>query len=96
MATFYAIQQMPLGVSKMILSSRPIFTLIFGRIFLGESLHRVDGVAVVLMLTGVLLVIQPWGEARDVEEGYNDHFYLAAALAFFATALASNIAIILR
>ena len=30
-ATYYAIQEMPLGVSNMILSSKPVFTIIFAR-----------------------------------------------------------------
>ena len=37
MAAYFAIQQMPLSVEKMIVSARPIFTLFFARIFLKEA-----------------------------------------------------------
>ena len=37
LAAYFAIQQMPLSVQKMILSARPIFTVFFARIFLKEA-----------------------------------------------------------
>ena len=37
LAAYFAIQQMPLSVEKMIVSARPIFTILFARIFLKEA-----------------------------------------------------------
>ena len=37
---------MPLGVSKMILGSKPVFAIVFARVFLGEKIHRLDFFAV--------------------------------------------------
>ena len=34
LAAYFALQQMPLSVQKMILSLRPVFTIIFERVFL--------------------------------------------------------------
>ena len=48
--TWFAIQQMPLGVSKMILGSKPIFAIVFARIFLGEKIHRLDFFAVNMIM----------------------------------------------
>jgi drug/metabolite transporter (DMT)-like permease len=30
-ASYFALQQMPLGIQKMILSSKPVFTILFAR-----------------------------------------------------------------
>ena len=96
-ASYYAIQEMPLGVSKMILSSKPVFTILFARLFLGERLFCFDSIPILLMLTGFLLTVQPWNpSSRSLEAGYQDDFLDSAAILFAATILASNSTIILR
>ena len=42
LATFFALQQMPLSVQKMILSLKPVFTMLFERIFLKVSIGVVE------------------------------------------------------
>ena len=96
-ATYYAIQEMPLGVSKMILSSKPVFTILFARLFLKEQLFCFDSIPIILMLTGVLLTVQPWNlSSKSLDAGYQDDFLHSALILFAATILASNSTIILR
>ena len=88
---------MPLGVSNMILSSKPVFTIIFARIFLGERLFCFDAIPIVLMLSGFLLTVQPWNpSSKSLDAGYQDDFLHSALILFAATILASNSTIILR
>ena len=97
MANFYALQQMPLGVVKMIISTKPVFTIIFARIFLKESSDFLDGISVLLLMGGVVTVIQPWDlQSVDPDSGYSENFLLATVLLFLSTGMASNIGIILR
>ena len=42
MAAYFALQQMPLSVQKLIISARPIFTVILARIFLKEPFGKID------------------------------------------------------
>ena len=94
-ASYFALQQMPLGIAKMILSSKPVFTLLFARLFLKERVGWVACLAVLFMLAGVVSAVEPW-QAEHLGEGYKDKFFLSAVILFFATALGSNISIILR
>ena len=97
MANFYALQQMPLGVVKMIISTKPVFTIIFARVFLKEKSDFLDGISILLLMGGVVTVIQPWDlQSADSDSGYSEHFLLATVLLFLSTGMASNIGIILR
>jgi len=97
MANFYALQQMPLGVVKMIISTKPVFTLLFARVFLNESCDLLDGLSVLLMMCGVVTVLHPWDlQTSEIDSGYSEQFLLAAVLLFVSTGMASNIGIILR
>ena len=42
LAAYFALQQMPLSVQKMILSLKPVFTIIFERIFLKVPIGVVE------------------------------------------------------
>ena len=96
-ATYYAIQEMPLGVSNMILSSKPVFTILFAWIFLRERLFCFDSIPIILMLSGFLLTVQPWNpESKSATAGYQEDFLDSAIILFAATILASNSTIILR
>ena len=96
-ANFYALQQMPLGVVKMIISTKPVFTIIFARVFLKEKSDLLDGISILLLMGGVVTVIQPWDlQSADSDSGYSEHFLLATILLFLSTGMASNIGIILR
>ncbi|XP_023348982.1 solute carrier family 35 member G1 isoform X2 [Eurytemora carolleeae] len=98
MAVFYALQHMPLGDQKMIISCRPVLSIISARIFLKEPCGKFEILATLLMMSGVVLVIQPdfifgtmgLGVERDSE------FFLAAILLLASTILTANVSIILR
>ena len=88
---------MPLGVSNMILSSKPVFTILFAWIFLRERLFCFDSIPIILMLSGFLLTVQPWNpESKSATAGYQEDFLDSAIILFAATILASNSTIILR
>jgi len=95
-AGYFALQQMPVGIQKMISSCKPVFTIVFARLFLKERLSVASIAAVLLMLAGVLAAVQPWYHPTNPEDGYRQDFVLASILFFCSTALASNITIILR
>ena len=95
--SYFALQQMPLSVQKIILSTRPVFTIIFARIFLKESCGLVECVSIVLMMAGIVLVIKPpflFQQVMDV--GYKEWFLLSSILLFISNAIQSNVSIILR
>ena len=88
---------MPLGVSNMILSSKPVFAILFAWIFLRERLFCFDSIPIILMLSGFLLTVQPWNpESKSATAGYQEDFLDSAIILFAATILASNSTIILR
>lgn len=88
---------MPLGVSKMILSSKPVFTILSARIFLKERLFCFDSIPIILMLSGFLLTVQPWNpSSKSLDAGYQNDFLDSALILFAATIFASNSTIILR
>ena len=95
MANFFALHQMPVGVVKMIISTKPVFTIIFARIFLKETCDIMDGISMLLMLGGVVIVLEPW-KMTDSDSGYSSNFQIATILLFVSTIMASNIGIILR
>ena len=101
LACYYALLQMPLAIQRMILSTRPVFTLIFARIFLKESCGLVYLFSILLMLSGLVLALRPsflFGEDLKLgpETGYTDDWLTAALLLFLSTAVHSNVNIILR
>ena len=42
LAAYFALQQMPISVQKIIISARPIFTVILARLFLKEAFGKLD------------------------------------------------------
>ena len=97
MANFFALQQMPIGFVKIIMSTKPVFTIIFARIFLKEKCDIIDGLSMLLMMVGILTVMEPWKfNLTDNESSYGPSFLIAMILLLVSTILASNIGIILR
>jgi len=96
LANYYALQQMPLAVAKMIISTKPLFTAIFARIFLGENIDFLDVFNMFLMMGGAVTAIQPWRDNITDTKGYEDDFFLSSILLLAATGLGSTVSIILR
>jgi len=98
MAAYFALQQMPLSVQKLIISARPIFTVILARVFLKEPFGKIDVVTILLMIPGLILVIQPPFIFPEVvlSEGYKDMFLLASILLVISTIVHSNVSVIKR
>ena len=42
LAAYFALQQMPISVQKIIISARPIFTVVLARLFLKEPFGKLD------------------------------------------------------
>ena len=95
MANFFALHQMPVGIVKMIISTKPVFTIIFARIFLKETCDILDAISMLLMLGGVVIVLEPW-KMTNMDAGYGSNFQIATILLLISTIMASNIGIILR
>jgi len=99
LAAYFALQQMPLSVQKMILSLKPVFTIIFERIFLKVPIGVVEIVTIIVMGLGVVLVLQPpfiFNYAYTEKDGFESYFFVSTILVLVSTALNSNVAIIIR
>lgn len=99
LAAYFALQQMPLSVQKMILSLKPVFTIIFERIFLKVPIGVVEIVTIVVMMLGVVLVLQPpfiFNYTYSEKEGFEKYFLVSTIVVFVSTAVNSNVAIIIR
>lgn len=99
LAAYFALQQMPLSVRVMILSLKPVFTIIFERIFLKVPVGVIEIVTIVVMMLGVVLVLQPpflFNYTYTEKEGFESYFLVSTILVLISTALNSNVAIIIR
>jgi len=97
LASYYSLRFLDIGDQKMLASSRPIWVILFSRAFLNESCGLFEGILVIFMLSGLILVIKPnvlFG--ADLGSTYDNPALLSAAAVLFTTALSSNTSIILR
>ena len=62
-ANFFAIGQLPLSVSSAILNLSPVLVCLFSGFFFSERLKPAHWLAIGLGFLGVLIVIQPFGDA---------------------------------
>lgn len=62
-ANFFALGHLPLAVTAAILFVSPVLICIFAWALLGETITPRHWLAVILGLAGVLLIVQPFGEA---------------------------------
>ena len=72
MAAYFALQQMPLSVQKLIISARPIFTVILARIFLKEPFGKIDVSLILLENEGNLLCCYFKGGDNTVNDTWSD------------------------
>ena len=63
--SYFALQQMPISIQKMILSSSPIFTVVFARIFLKEHFGIIE-------VTRCLDILYPFILNPYISAGYCD------------------------
>ena len=57
--SFYAIGNLPLGDAVVLNQMNPFFVIIFAGLFLGERIDKLQIVAIIVALTGVVFVAQP-------------------------------------
>lgn len=67
---FYGISTLPLSVASLINWSSPIFVLIFSRLFLKERLPGRSYAFVVVALSGLLLLVNPFADFEAIGPGY--------------------------
>ena len=65
--SFWSYQVNSLGIATILLFTTPIWTVIFGRIFLGEKLNKWDlaNIAAIILLTVLLLYNPASGELNE-------------------------------
>jgi len=95
---FYGLKHMPIADANMISSASPIWTAIFGRIFLKEPLKCFDIFNVFTTLLGILFIIRPpFIFGYDPQFKFDTPYYIAAVIVFCGSVgLQSNVYIILR
>lgn len=88
---YYAIRHLPLGDTRMISASAPIFVTFLARLFLKESCGMFEVFNIILTMSGILVVMQPpilFGENEFGLE-YQTHHFVAATMAVIGTLLAA-------
>lgn len=85
----YSIKHMNLADARVIFYTSPIYTAIFGRIFLKESITKFDIVATLLSLIGIVLIARPTFLFGSDSSGSNHVWFptLLSVLAAVANAL---------
>lgn len=92
---FYGFQHLPLGDAFVIGASSHIFTVLFARLFIKESIVIADIINVFLVLTGIVCIVKPpflFGNSYDDPQT----FYAAIAMVFASAFLESNIYVLIR
>ncbi|XP_059095461.1 solute carrier family 35 member G1-like [Tigriopus californicus] len=88
---YYAIRHLPLGDTRMISASAPIFVTFLARLFLNEACGMFEVFNIILTMSGILVVMQPpilFGES-DYGLEYQTHHFVAASMAVIGTLLAA-------
>ena len=97
LASYYSLRFLNIGDQKMVASSRPVWVILFSRLFLKEAWGVLDVVLMVLMMTGVVFVIKPpFMFSSEAGTAYDEPAMWSAVAVLITTALSSNTTIILR
>lgn len=97
LASYYSLRYLNIGDQKMVASSRPVWVILFSRLFLKESCGVVDVVLMLMMMSGLVLVIKPpFLFGREAGSDYDNPALWSALAVLITTALSSNTTIILR
>ena len=98
-ANFYSLRHLPFGDQKIIVSTRPIFVSLSAKLFLKEPCGVVEILSMVLMVSGIIMVVQPpvifQGQSQDSDLS-DPAGGTAAICVLVTTILASNITVIIR
>ena len=97
LASYYSLRYLNIGDQKMVASSRPVWVIMFSRLFLKETCGVLEVILMMLMMTGLVLVIKPpimFG--TEAGEAYDSPAMWSALAVLITTALSSNTTIILR
>ncbi len=80
---FYPIMKIDLSIAVSVSFLAPIFTAIFGQIFIKDTIHRKSIFALIIGFIGVLVVLRPWQAIDTLPSG----FYIFAASMVASTVL---------
>ena len=99
-AIYFAVKHMPIGDMTMIAASSTIFVCVYGRIFLGEPIQKINVFNIALVLIGILLITKPsviFGNDDDsVYETDELALYAVGTLTALSIFIFPNISIALR
>lgn len=90
----YSIKHMDLADARVIFYTSPIYTAIFGRIFLKESITKFDIVATLLSLIGIVLIARPTFLFGSDSAGSNQVWFPTLLAVFAAVANALTIIVV--
>ncbi|KAL9958166.1 hypothetical protein ACROYT_G035142 [Oculina patagonica] len=91
----YAVKHMPLADARVIFYTSPVFTAIFGRIFLKESVSKFDVIAMFLSIGGVVLIGRPTFLFGSLGKASSDNQVLVPTLLAVTSAIFMALSIIL-
>lgn len=94
---FYALKHMPIADVNMAAAAAPALTVLFGRIFLKEKIIILDGINLILVVFGVILIIKPpfiFGYGPEYQR--DPEYYMAAISVAVGCVLQANVYIALR
>ncbi|XP_051779718.1 solute carrier family 35 member G1 isoform X2 [Erpetoichthys calabaricus] len=95
---FYAVQQMPLADSTVIVFSNPVFTVVLAWIFLKEKCTIWDFIFIIFTLAGVVLIARPpflfGSHAAGMDGEYTNHIKGTVASFLGAVCVASTFVVL--
>eukprot|EP00094_Tigriopus_californicus_P007819 TCALIF_07530-PA protein Name:"Similar to SLC35G1 Solute carrier family 35 member G1 (Homo sapiens)" AED:0.08 eAED:0.08 QI:0/1/0.6/1/1/1/5/61/373 len=94
---FFALKHMPIADVNMAAAAAPALTVLFGRIFLKEKIIILDGINLILVVFGVILIIKPpfiFGYGPEYQR--DPKYYTAAISVSVGCILQANVYIALR
>ncbi|XP_059489830.1 solute carrier family 35 member G1-like [Neocloeon triangulifer] len=84
---FFATRELPLGDATTVMYSSPIFVVLMSSVFLKEACGFFRTFVIFLLMTGVILVLQPQIFFQEDAENWNVLGYTAAILCAFFTGI---------
>ena len=92
----FAVKYIPVGEATAIFFSAPLFTLIFGKIFLNEVFGKYELLMLILTLGGVVAVVNPLNFINDIAHTSVENQVIGCSIAILTAVLMAVAAVVLR
>ena len=87
---------LPLSQGIVLLMTMPLFTAIFGRVFLGERLSSFDSIAMISAFIGIVFLQDPFGQRAQKKESKSYQESIGSIIAILAAMLGGIVQVTIR